>query len=326
MNFYVTAARQKTRLFKDADEWTQYDSGLILRADDRRGDIEPCLQYVTPPEVRAGEEASVVFKAGARVGDRLYTCTSTEVMSFRLPAFECEDYISLPCFNDLHHVCPTPEGNYLVCSTGLDLVVEVSRGGNVLREWAVLGGSPWGGRFCREIDYRKVATTKPHLSHPSFVFQLDEQIWVTRLEQRDAVCLTEDGPRIEIAVQRPHDGILHRGRIYFTTVNGNIVIADRNSHQVLEVVDLNPISPQYEGVLGWCRGLLVLDERLVWVGFTRVRKTKFMENLNWIKHGLRQVEAPTRIALYDLQARQCLKEIDLEPAGAGLVFGIYPAD
>jgi hypothetical protein len=37
-------------------------------------------------------------------------------------------------------------------------------------------------------------------------------------------------------------------------------------------------------LLGWYRGLWIVDERHVGLGFTRVRKTKFNENVNWVKH------------------------------------------
>jgi len=324
MHLYVPSGREKRRLLKDLPESTLYEKALLFRVDSESGAVETCVEYVSPPDACPVANGSVSFRAGTLANDRLYLCTLTEIFSCRLPGFAMEDYISIPCFNDVHHVCPTPQGSFLVCSTGLDMVVEVAPGGKVLRRWNVLGGDPWG-RFSPDVDYRMVHSTKPHQSHPNFVFRLGNQIWVTRFNQMDAVCLTEPGLRIDIAVQRPHDGLVCGDRIYFTTVNGNVVIADRRTLAVREVIDLNAINGS-QGPLGWCRGLLPLDERLVWVGFTRVRKTQFMENLNWLKHGFRDVDRPTRIALYDVKARQCLKEINLEPFGGGVVFGIYPAE
>jgi hypothetical protein len=43
-----------------------------------------------------------------------------------------------------------------------------------------------------------------------------------------------------------------------------------------EIIDLKQIGDQ-NALLGWCRALLPLDDRRIWVGFTRVRKTEFME-------------------------------------------------
>ena len=74
--------------------------------------------------------------------------------------------------------------------------------------------------------------------------------------------------------------------------------------------------------LGWCRGLLPLDERFLWVGFTRVRPTKFRENLNWVRQQKR-THRPSHIALYDLQSGSCLEEIETEPHGIGVVFTLF---
>jgi len=275
-------------------------------------------------DVRPSANSSVLFKAGTQRGDQLYVCTSTEVLVYKVPQFEPICYVSLPCFNDLHHVCPTYEGNLLVADTGLDMVVEFTRQGEVLREWNVLGEDQWG-RFSREVDYRKVATTKPHRSHPNYVFQLGPDLWVTRYEQRDAVCLTRSAPSIVIGIENVHDGHVEKNWIYFTTVDGNLVLVDRSTLQVSNVVDLKVIDNECRALLGWCRGLMVLDEARVWVGFTRVRKTRFMENLNWVKHVFHDVEKPTHLALYDLSARKCLREIDLEPYGINVVYSIFPA-
>jgi hypothetical protein len=62
------------------------------------------------------------------------------------------------------------------------------------------------------------------------------------------------------------------------------------------------------------------------VGFTRVRKTKFKENVLWIKHAFRDTERSTHIALYDIVDRKCLQEIDLEQYGMSVIFGIYNAE
>lgn len=210
--------------------------------------------------------------------------------------------------------------------TGLDMVVEITLEGVLVREWSVLGEGedPWV-RFSRGVDYRKIASTKPHQSHPNHVFELDGEVWVTRLQQRDATCLTKRGPRIDIAIQRPHDGYVFGDRIYFTTVDGHVVIANRKTLKVAETIDLNRMSDQADRVLGWCRGVLPLDERWLWVGFTRVRPTKFVENVAWIKNAGHERHKPTHLALYDLARRKCEQEIELEPHGLGVVFSVLPA-
>ena len=75
-------------------------------------------------------------------------------------------------------------------------------------------------------------------------------------------------------------------------------------------------------LLGWCRSIHV-DGDLAWVGFSRIRATKFRENVGWVAHGLRRV-CPTHMALYDLARNECLAEVDLETAGLSAVFSILP--
>jgi hypothetical protein len=322
---YLLGGRQRKLLFKNEDESRLYEAALILRLDTEAGVADLEVEYKSSPEVRASEESSQVFKSATRVGNQFYTCTSTEVLIFEVPGFKRIGYVSLPSFNDLHHIAPTPDGNLLIANTGLDMVVKVTPGGQVLAQWNVLGEDPWS-RFSRDVDYRKVESTKPHRSHPNAVFQLGEEVWVTRFAQRDAICLTSPGKSIRIDVQRPHDGLVCGNRIYFTTVDGRIVIAHRGRLEVEQVIDLNEVHKVHDrddSALGWCRGILPLDESRFWVGFTRVRRTKFKENVLWIKHGFREVERSTHVALYDIAERKCLQEIDLEQYGMSVIFGIY---
>jgi hypothetical protein len=322
-NFYVSGGRLRSTVFRKLEEWQSCDQAVLIELDPAKNQSRRCVEYVSPPEAAPDELPAILFKSGTLRGNLLYTCTSTEVLVYELPGFRLQHYISLPCFNDLHHVYPTQRGTLLVVVTGLDMVVEITLAGSVVQEWSVVGEDPWA-RFSRQTDYRKVPTTKPHQSHPNHAFELDEEVWVTRLQQRDAICLSKPGPRIDIAVQRPHDGYVFGDRIYFTTVDGHIVIANRKTLAVEETIDLNLMNGQPGQVLGWCRGVLPLDERWLWVGFTRVRPTKFVENVAWIKNGQSHRYRPSHVALYDLQRKRCEQEIELEPHGIGVVFSLLP--
>ena len=140
---YIAGGQQR-RNAAWREEWHHYEKALLVRLDTETGRAERVLEYVTPDEAcAAGEVPGILFKSGAREGNTLYLCTQTEVMGVGLPDLERRFYLSLPCFNDVHHVCPTSRGTLLVACTGLDLVVEVTREGEVRNEWAVLGGDPW---------------------------------------------------------------------------------------------------------------------------------------------------------------------------------------
>jgi hypothetical protein len=327
---YVLGGRQRKVGIRPPtfnDEWYLYEAALVLEVDTETGATRTCVDYETPREARAGEQRAGNFHSGALIGDKLYTCTMTEVLIYRVPDFQQVGYISLPSFNDLHHVTPASDGNLLVVSTGLDMVLKINAQGETLGEWCVVDEAPWS-RFSRGVDYRRVITTRPHRAHPNFVFELDEELWVTRFEQGDTICLNKPGKRIGLNVWRPHDGIVCGKRILFTGVEGKVVIVNRCSLEIEQIVDLRKIQDRGQEILpAWCRGLLPVDERRIWVGFTRIRQTLLRENVRWVKTVLREgtIAKPTHIALFDLVGEQCLKEIDLEPHGMHTVFGIFPA-
>jgi len=325
MKLLLLGARQKKRWLWPIDAERRFDQALILRLETETKSATRLVNYETPTHAKAHRASSSVFASGTLSENRLYICTYTEVIVFDLPSFRQLAYISLPRFNSLHHVRPTVRGTLLVVNTGLDEVVEVTLKGVVVREWSVLGEPMWT-RFSPRVDYRKVASTKPHLSHPNYVFEISNDVWVTRFHQRDAVCLTRPSQSINIALERPHDGVLWDGRIYFTTVNGHLVIADATSLQIVSALDLrNFVGYPFRG-RAWCRGLMVVDSRTVCVGFTRIRKTALMRTGNWIKHGFHEVDAPTHIATFDLLEGRCLSAVDLERHEMNLLFGVVDAN
>lgn len=334
--FLVLGGRQRERAVT-LEERRAFEAAVVLQVDRERGTKEVVHTHISPPEVLAADGLPrIVFKAATREADLLYTCTETEVLIYRLPGFEMVRRLSLPSFNDLHHVRPLANGNLLVVSTGLDMVLEVDPEDGIARCWNALGEEPWA-RFDRGTDYRRIASTKPHAAHPNYIFTAGsgsevsgpDEIWVTRFEQRDAVSLEPAGKRIAIDIQRPHDGIVRGDRVYFTTVDGHVVIADLATTRVVKVVDLQAITDT-PYALGWCRGLCVLDASRVVVGFSRLRPTRFGENVRWIKNrlGLRATpgDLPSRIACYDLEAGRLLWEETVEEAGLNVLFSIHPTD
>jgi hypothetical protein len=302
--------------------WYKYGKAMILKIEPETERVECRVEYVSPPDACAEDDPAILFKCGTLHENKLYVCTQTEILVYSVPTFQILERLSLPCFNDVHHVRPTSTDTLLVANSGLDMVLEITHDGEILRAWNTLGEDPWA-RFTKEIDYRRIASTKPHQSHPNQIFMIGDEIWATRFQQRDAICLTDSSKRIGIGSECVHDGLVHHGYVYFTTVDGRIVIANTETLMVEEVIDLNEMSPS-DVLLGWCRGIFV-DEGMVWVGFTRLRLTKFRENLSWVRWGFRK-HLPTRIACYDLEHRQCIQEIDVQQHGLDAVFSIFPSE
>jgi hypothetical protein len=318
---FVGGGQFRRSIFQKLEEWHFTKRAMLIEIDPATKHSRRCVEYESPKEAAPDELPALIFKSCTLRGDELYACTSTEVMIYELPSFRLATYISLPFFNDVHHVYPTPQGTLLVMVTGLDMVAEVSLKGEFLGHWDVMGQDTWS-IFSRDIDYRKILTTKPHRAHANHIFQLGDEIFITRFHQRDAISLQDPTRRIEIGIQRPHDGFLFNGSLYFTTVDGHVVIVNPKTLKIERVIDLNKMGGPSGGSLGWCRGLCPLDERFLWVGFTRIRRTIFRENLNWIRRG-QNTHRSSRIALYDLQNLSCLEEIETEPHGIGVVFTLF---
>lgn len=309
-------------------EWKLYKKALVAKVAEGRA--ERVLEYETPPQHCADDSPSIVFKAASIQGGRAYLCTQTEVLICDFPSFTIRDVISLPCFNDLHHVTAAPDGRLYVAVTGLDAVAELAPDGALLDLISVTGDPVWN-RFSRTVDYRKIATTKPHHAHPNFIFFLDGEPWVTRFVQRDAVPLNGHGkgrPPFSLGMEGVHDGHVADGSVYFTAVNGFVLSFDLASGK-MQRFDLNQAESSYRNrPLGWCRGILPHGND-IWVGFSRIRYTQLRHNVDWIRRGFRDADrlppAPTRIARYDVGANALVDEFDLESAGMNTIFSMHAA-
>ncbi len=306
-------------------EWRLYKVAKVVGISGRR--VDCVLEYESPVEHRPDEPSSIVFKAGSIAGDRAYLCTQTEILICNFPSFAILQVISLPCFNDVHHVAVAADGRMYVAVTGLDAVAELAPDGTLIELVSVLGGSVWD-RFSPHVDYRKVPTTKPHRSHPNFVFLLDGEPWVTRFAQRDAVPLRRTSgarPDFILGTEGVHDGRVVGDYIYFTAVNGLVLRIGLASVEP-EIFDLNRIrDAKGDRPLGWCRGIQPFGNQ-AWVGFSRIRYTALRQNLDWIRHGFRDADrqppAPTRVARYDLGRGTLIEEVDVEGAGMNAIFSI----
>lgn len=321
MEFLVVGGKQrgKRALRSGGGSWYKYERGLAIRVDTATSTAEIEYQYVSPPQVTADEEPAILFKQGTLVDGRLYQTTQTEVLVYSYPEWELQHYISLPRFNDVHHVRPTDCGTLLVVNTGLDQVIEMDYDGAVVGEWNVEHKDPWH-RHDPEEDYRLHESTKPYDAHPNHVFLIGEEVWATRFKHKDAVSLEDAHRRIDIGAERVHDGVVVDNKIYFTSVDGQVAIADATTLDLVELVDLREIDSD-TSLPGWCRGIAFEGDH-VWVGFSRLRPTKARENIAWVKDGFKR-QVGTHIARYDLAKRSLEQRIDLESAGLNAVFSIY---
>src|SRR5438128_570737 len=101
---YIVGGEARQNIFKKVEEWQSANKGHIVRLNTETKKSKKCVEYITPPEACAEDDPAILFKSGYMDGKTLYVCTSTEVMIYELPEFRRTTYISLPRFNDVHHV------------------------------------------------------------------------------------------------------------------------------------------------------------------------------------------------------------------------------
>ena len=325
----IVGGVQKDNL-QSPDEWHIHRAGIVLRLDVDSRTAETILEYQSPPEFCPDDDPSFLLKASAFHDEQFYTCTSTEILVYDFPSMRLDRRISHPCFNDIHHVNVGPDGRMYVANTGLDMTVELSSEGGILRQWSVLEGQNVWHRFSPDVDYRKVLTTKPHAAHPNFTFLLGEEVWSTRAEQHDAICVTDPLKKIHLTDECPvHDGIVTDESIVFTRVDAHAVFVDRKTLKVRETYNLASMMPGVRKP-GWCRGLTVIDEDRILVGFSRMRPTKWKGNVNWVQSQWNNLKwlhrMPARICLFNLKEQRAEWDIPLQDFGMTTVFSIHPEE
>jgi hypothetical protein len=303
---------------RSAEHWS-YDTAALAIVNWEEKRIERDLTYVSPPAVRA-HSGHMLFSCGCLQGRELLVPTATEVLRIDLDAWKIRQAISLPHFNDLHHVLKVGEHVY-VCNTGLQAVQVLTAEGRLLETVGTDDKATWSV-YDPDQDYRGLKTS-PHAVHPNHLFLVGDEVWVTRAVQKDAVALRDHERRLPIDVGTPHDGVVRNGVVYFTTTNGHLVGVDPRTQRRVREVDLNALDRRGQ-LLGWCRGLCFLDDDRVVVGFGQFRRTKYKQFAHWILND-GKVALPSRLALYDLKKSALVDELPFVGPHEGLaLYSIFP--
>ena len=160
------------------------------------------------------------------------------------------------------------------------------------------------------------------------MFWINDNPWVTRCTQEDAVMLSDTSKRIDISGPNKeisvHDGIVRGNRVYFTTVDAHIVIADTQTFEVLETINISAIEG-LKTIRGWCRGLYIQDD-IFYIGFSRLRKTKQSNKISWIKNlatGRTLVEECSVLA-FDITKRKIINSYSIPDAMIDAIYSILP--
>jgi len=297
--------------------WDFCTAGLVLIDWDQKSIIRE-LSYVSPPET-AYIPGRMQFTQGCLNGDKLLVPTNSELVFVDLCSWKIEQVISLPHFNDIHHAAFLKNAIY-VCNTGLDCVLKLSPDGTLLETYSITDKPTWDV-FDINLDYRKI-NTKPHQVHPNHIFELNDELWVTRCIQKDAVPLEDRSRKLNVGIGEIHDGIPANDLVYFTVTSGVVVGVDPKTGQAARVVDLNQNDTR-NSQLGWCRGFHLVDDHTAFVGFTSFRPTAWKNMAHWVlQDGQRRLQS--RIGLYDLTKPCLLDEMTFSGKwGGASVYSIF---
>lgn len=287
-------------------------------------DTKTCVQridYEAPPE-HLGDGCSLKFTGGCAYRGRWFQTSGTELVIYRLSDWSIDRVISHRSFNDLHGVAVDGD-EMVVVNTGIEALCFLDWSGEIVRE-VNLASTPTWERFDRSFDYRRIGTTKPHEVHVNHAFRLDGDWWATRCIQRDAVNVERPDDRINIEVGQPHDGIIRGDFIYFTTTNARLVIANVATRKVEEILDLNRMNDS-GGRIGWCRGLEVEGD-VAYVGFTRLRRSKWAGVFDSVKDVARGRKRSSHIERIDLKRKVVLDSYDHKRNASSAIFTLMNYD
>ena len=320
----MTGGRERENWFELGDG-KAYDAAKVHQVDMESGCTSEilCVDQVADNYPRI--HPNIQFTAGCIDSRGVWLPTDTELRLYEYPTFHLLKIISFPFFQNIHSVVVIGE-LMAVTSTGLDLVVLLNADDGTVLDLVNVEGKPVWHRHSSETDYRQVHSTRPHQGHPNYVFELGEDMWVTRCTFDDAVNLYDVSERIDIGRGRDisaHDGIVSDGHVYFTTVDGGISIADTNSKRVIEEVDLKKVEST-PTMRGWCRGLMFSDEH-AFVGFSRIRKTRDSRKVRWVNmvRGTRYIEEAS-VVCYDRKSWKKLEEWRFPPGELDAIYSVLP--
>lgn len=323
-NLLITGANLRENGFQ-LGEGKYYDTAKLIRLDVATGKFEILISEQFSGTNYPEETPNVQFTAGCVENDILWLPTDTEVRAYRYPTLTLEKIYSHPCFQNVHSAAVIDE-QLIVTSTGLDFVVILNKQTGAVEQVVNCEGKPTWHRFDPSTDYRQVHSTRPHDCHPNYVIKLDGDLWVTRCKQEDAFNLRTH-KCIDISGEKAtsvHDGIISGDKIYYTTVDGCLVIVDKNQLKVTEHVDL--FEKEKNRPLGWCRGLHIDDSGIFYIGFSKLRQTKLKSKLAWMAKGNFKFSAGNNalIVAYDINKRKVISYFETPDGLIDAIYSILP--
>jgi hypothetical protein len=326
MKYLIVGGQERENAIA-GDNHFAYAKGKVVVFDEETRTCKDFIDYVSPQQYLPGEGGSICFTAASVHKNRLYCCTRTEVLVYDIKELTLLLHFSHPLMNDVHHV-DFKDGVIYVVATGVDGVLKFNEQGEFIEFVNVVEGYDVIERF-GNVDFRKLPTTKPHKVHPNFVTLGVDSVFVTQFHSHKIFNMLDPSDSFEISTNRMHDGHYENGKGYYTCVDGKVVVVDYSSKSeevIHEFANLESTIMHH----GWCRGLSKTSDNQFIIGFSRLRPTKNVLNISWIKDFKKNLRLtaclPTRISKYDFNSNQVIWSFNLEEVGVNVVYSILPLD
>lgn len=234
--------------------------------------------------------------------------------------------VSREDFNDLHAITPINDG-FLLANTGRDQVERLNLDFSLREHFDALDVAEAQARLSGEgveacgyydgLDEdlafcRRRLADKFHLNH--VLVLPDGRTVASSLTERCYLDVLSFKPISNRLQYPPHDGLLHQGCLWITTVNGELLVAGLAPILNFQsVFDLRALMPWQ----GWCRGLYIQDERL-FVAITAI------DSLNRRTEWLTVSPDQTRSGVVEicLETLQLVHFYDLSHEHGARVFGM----
>jgi len=212
------------------------------------------------------------------VGDYLYAGSWNGVYEISKSDFTLNRIISNRLMNDMHDIWVDDE--YIVTVlTGKDTVVLSDFNGNVVNHFSIANDlSVVKNTEIEHIDWRflsKQSRGATGLWHFNYVQRFDKEIWLTSRNLNAVIVINYHTKKAHLRTMNHkttvclHDGTLHGGQYYFTSIDGKIIIATEASKS-----KFNP-REQCEDVKLFTRDMLC--------ELIRLEETEFGRQPNWCR-------------------------------------------
>jgi len=306
-------------------EGKYYDQAKLIKLDLSTGVFSTLLSKKGGGENYPQDHPNQQYTAACLEYDILWLPTDTEIFKYQLPSFELLVTYSYPCFHNIHSVHIFGD-ELVVTSTGIDNVIKLNKhSGEINAVLNTQGKDPWH-RFDPEFDYRLIHSTRPHDNHPNFVFSLNDELWVTRCKQEDAVKLSDVSQKIDISgtdVISVHDGIVWQNKVVFTRVDGFLVVCDPKNKKPVEQID--PFKQTRNRPVGWCRGLHI-DGDIFYIGYSKVRQTKLKSKIKFLTQGNFKYKGSNNalVVAYNMATREVENVFETPDGTLDAIYGILP--